>query len=57
MAKGVLIDACAVLTETDEVGGPDEKMDRLGVLNKFKAVGWEGPAVVAARSNSGVERE
>ena len=27
------MDACAVLADTDEVGGPEEKIDRLGVLN------------------------
>ena len=30
---GELIEACAVLADTDEVGGPEEKIDRLGVLN------------------------
>ena len=28
------MDACAVLADMDEVGGPEEKIDRLGVLNK-----------------------
>ena len=26
------MEACAVLEEIEEVGGPDEKIDRLGVL-------------------------
>ncbi len=30
---GELMEACAVLADTDEVGGPEEKIDRLGVLN------------------------
>ena len=34
---GELMDACAVLADTDEVGGPEEKIDRLGVLNNE---GW-----------------
>ena len=58
------MDACAVLAETDEVGGPEEKIDRLGVLNNegwfIEGVGeatwvewvtWVGEA----RSNSGAE--
>lgn len=28
------MDAWAVLAETEAVGGPEEKMDRLGLLNK-----------------------
>ena len=28
------MEACAVLAETEEVGGPDEKMDLFGVLNR-----------------------
>ena len=31
------MDACAVLADTDDVGGPEEKIDRLGVLNNE---GW-----------------
>lgn len=31
------MDAWAVLAEMEEVGGPEEKMERLGVLN---SVGW-----------------
>lgn len=58
------MDACAVLAETDEVGGPEEKIDRLGVLNNE---GWfiEGAGEVTwvewltcvgeTRSNSGAE--
>lgn len=34
---GELIEAWAVLDETDEVGGPEENMDRFGVLN---SEGW-----------------
>ena len=34
---GELMEACAVLADTEEVGGPEEKIDRLGVLNKE---GW-----------------
>lgn len=34
------MDAWAVFTETEEVGGPERKIDRLGVLNKE---GCEGP--------------
>ena len=30
---GELIDACAVLADNEEVGGPEEKIDLLGVLN------------------------
>ena len=30
--EGALIEAWAVLADTEEVGGPEEKMDRLGVL-------------------------
>ena len=32
--EGELMDACAVLADMDEVGGPEEKMDRLGVLKR-----------------------
>ena len=58
------MDACAVLADTEEVGGPEEKIDRLGVLNNE---GWfiEGVGEVTwveletcvgeARSNSGAE--
>ena len=31
LGEGALMDAWAVLTETEAVGGPEEKMDRLGV--------------------------
>ena len=31
--EGALIEACAVFTEIEEVGGPDENIERLGVLN------------------------
>ena len=34
---GELMEACAVLADMEEVGGPVEKIDRLGVLNKE---GW-----------------
>ena len=43
---GGLIEACAVLAETDAVGGPEENMDRFGVLNT--ADGWN---VELERSN------
>ena len=58
------MEACAVLADTDEVGGPEEKIDRLGVLNNegwfiegvgeatwVELVAW----VEEARSNSGAE--
>ena len=60
------MEACAVLADTEEVGGPVEKIDRLGVLNKE---GWltDGVGEVAwveletcvgeVRSNSGAESE
>ena len=56
------MDACAVLADTDEVGGPDEKIDRLGVLNNegwlVEGVGdrmWVGLVTCGGevRSNSG----
>ena len=31
---GVLIDACAVFEDMDEVGRPDEKIDRFGLLKR-----------------------
>ena len=31
---GALIEACAVLTDTEASGGPEEKMERLGVLKR-----------------------
>ena len=31
---GALNEAWAVLAETEDVGGPEEKIDRLGVLKK-----------------------
>jgi hypothetical protein len=52
------MDASAVLEDTEEVGGPDENIDRLGVLNND---GWftEGAGgltgVEAARLSSGAE--
>lgn len=52
------MEACAVLEETEEVGGPDEKMDLLGVL---KSEGWLAAGgelevwVGAGRSSSGAE--
>ncbi len=33
-----LREAWAVLTETDDVGGPDEKMERFGVVNKVCSI-------------------
>lgn len=35
--EGELMEAWAVLAEMDEVGGPEKKIDRLGVL---KREGW-----------------
>lgn len=32
---GALIEACAVLADTEDVGGPEEKIDLLGVLKRF----------------------
>ena len=61
---GELIEACAVLADTEEVGGPVENIDRLGVLNKegwlIDGVGgltWVGLEtwVGEARSSSGAE--
>ena len=54
--EGALIDACAVLTEIEEVGGPDEKIERLGVLKSVVCCGEE---VGRARSSSspGTERD
>lgn len=31
--KGALMDACAVFEEREEVGGPEENIDRVGVVN------------------------
>lgn len=40
---GALMDACAVFEEMEEVGGPDENIDRVGVVKSEvgcpKAVG------------------
>lgn len=30
--KGALIEACAVFAEMEEVGGPDDRIERVGVL-------------------------
>lgn len=48
--EGALMEAWAVLTDTEEVGGPEEKMDRFGVL---KSEDWCTGTWGAARSNSG----
>lgn len=56
--EGELIEACAVLAETEEVGGPDEKMDRPGVLKRedWLTVGAGlGRFLEVARSSSGAE--
>ena len=59
--EGGLIEACAVLDEREAVGGPEEKIDRFGVLNKVCG-GEDGPAGgafsdVVARSSSGTAAE
>ena len=41
-----------MLAETEEVGGPEEKMDRLGVLKKVEC--WVAPVGVT-RSSSGMD--
>lgn len=47
---GELMEAWARLADTDEVGGPEDKIDRPGVLNRERCcVGGFG----AARSSSG----
>ena len=57
--KGELMDAWAVLDETEEVGGPEENIDRFGVLKRDGCViGGVGLVVVCtgiARSSSGAE--
>lgn len=50
---GALIEACAVLADTEAVGGPEEKIERLGVL-KSEDCCADGATV--ARSSSGVGR-
>lgn len=47
---GELIEAWAKLADTEEVGGPEEKIDRLGVLNREECC---VVAFGAARSSSG----
>ena len=58
------MEACAVLADTDEVGGPEEKIDRFGVLNRegwFIAGGggatrvWVATWVGEVKSSSGAE--
>ena len=49
---GALIEACAVLADIEEVGGPDENMERFGVLKREDCC--TGAAWVA-RSSSGIE--
>ena len=39
---GLLIEAWAVLLETEAVGGPEAKMERLGVANKDDGLGGSG---------------
>ena len=51
---GELMDAWAVLTEIEDVGGPDEKIDRLGVLNSVVCC---AEPLGVARSNSGTDTE
>lgn len=48
--EGALIEAWAVLAETEDVGGPEEKIDRLGVLKREV---WCMETLGAARSSSG----
>ena len=48
--------ACAVFAETDAVGGPEEKIDRVGWVKKCDGDCDEGVASNgAARSSSGAE--
>lgn len=54
---GELMDACAVLADNEEVGGPEEKIDRLGVLNN-EGVGEAilvGFGTFVGEARSGVE--
>ncbi len=50
---GALIEACAVLADTEAIGGPEEKIERLGVL---KSEGCCADGATFARSSSGVGR-
>lgn len=50
---GALIDACAVLEETEDVGGPEENIDRVGVV---KSEGGCPKAVGTLTSMSDEER-
>lgn len=52
--EGALIDACAVFAESEDVGGPETKMERLGVL---KSEGCCAERMGAVGSCSGVEPE
>lgn len=50
--EGALIDACAVFADSEDVGGPEAKMERFGVL---KSDGWCAKGMGAPGSCSGVE--
>lgn len=50
--EGALIDACAVFAESEDVGGPEAKMERFGVL---KSEGCCAKGMGAHGSCSGVE--
>lgn len=52
--EGALIDACAVFAESEDVGGPETKIERLGVL---KSEGCCAGGMGADGSCSGVEPE
>ena len=54
MAVGGLLIATAVLAETEVVGGPDEKIERLGVLN---IAGWYRFDTLDDGLSSGLGRE
>lgn len=50
---GALIEACAVLADTEAIGGPEEKIERLGLLKSEEC--WVAGATIP-RSSSEVGR-